>query len=68
VIQFGSKKTNSCPPQMRAASTIPTLTNEGGFVEASPSRVLRDGEGTSVFKLAHSLEVRELDIGGGGIL
>ena len=43
--------TNCCPPQERAAST--TVSDKEGFVEATPSRVLRDGVGMSVFKLRH---------------
>jgi hypothetical protein len=43
--------THHCPRQERAAST--TAAYEDGFVEASPSRVLRDGEGTTFFKLSH---------------
>jgi hypothetical protein len=42
-------KAKSCPPQIRAASTRPTAPKGGGFVEVSPSRVLRDGEGTFRF-------------------
>jgi len=52
------ERTNSCPPQNRAASTKPTTTGKVGFVEASPSRVLRDGEGTFLFKLSHYLTSR----------
>ena len=36
----------NCPPEMRAASTKPTAAKCCGLVEASRSRVLRDGEGT----------------------
>jgi hypothetical protein len=42
--------TNPCPPQEPAASTT---ANEEGFVEASPSRALRDGEGMSLFNPSH---------------
>src|ERR1700674_2561983 len=45
------ERTNSCPPQERAASTRSIATNANGFVEASASRVLRDGEGTFLFTL-----------------
>jgi len=44
----------SCPPKKRAAATKPTEPTHSGFVEASPSRVLRDGEGTATSKLSHS--------------
>jgi len=44
------ERANHCPPQERAASTT---ANEEGFVEASLSRVLRDGEGSSIFKLSN---------------
>src|ERR1700693_4313169 len=42
----------SCPPQIRAASTKSTASMRYGFVEASPSRALRDGEGRFSFKLS----------------
>jgi len=42
----GKREAESCPPQKRAASTKPTVPMQCGLVEASPSRVLRDGEGT----------------------
>jgi hypothetical protein len=38
-------KIESCPPEKQAAATIATSTIATGSVEASPSRVLRDGEG-----------------------
>jgi hypothetical protein len=47
------ERTTDCPPQERAAST--TASNKEDFVEASPSRVLRDGEGMSLFKLSTAL-------------
>ena len=36
----------NCPPQQRAAATMATASLLCGFVEGSPSRALRDGEGT----------------------
>jgi hypothetical protein len=41
-------------PKKRAASTKPTATMRYGFVEASPSRALRDGEGTFPFNLGYN--------------
>jgi hypothetical protein len=43
-ISLVPERTNTCPPQKRAAST--SAAAKEGFVAASPSRVLRDGEGT----------------------
>ena len=42
----------TCPPQERAASTKSTPPNEDDLVAASPSRVLRGGEGRLLFKLS----------------
>jgi hypothetical protein len=51
VTQLGPGENEKLPAPKRAAST--TAANKKGFVEASPSRVLRDGEGTSLFTLSH---------------
>jgi hypothetical protein len=64
VIQFGSRKNEQLP-----APKAGGLYNcRGGFVETSPSRSLRDGEGIYVIKWNDSPELSKLDIGGGGIL
>ena len=49
--QFGPGEDELLPAQERAAST--TASDKEGFVEATPSRVLRDGVGMSLFKLSH---------------
>src|SRR6267142_2605356 len=56
--QFGFGKNNTCPPQVRAASTRSNATSKDGFVEASLSRVLRDGEGMFHFKLNQHLNAK----------
>jgi hypothetical protein len=43
------ERTKSCPLKERAAAT--NAANTDGFVEYSPFRVFRDGEGTLLFKL-----------------
>src|SRR5882762_5070678 len=54
------EKINCCPPQDRAGPTRSNSTNAGGFVAASPSRDLRDGEGTSHLKLSpHIITIDE---------
>src|SRR6266404_5199487 len=45
-------RTKTCPSQERAASTKSTPPNEDDHVAASPSRVLRGGEGRLLFKLS----------------
>src|SRR5580765_4030544 len=52
VTEFGFVE-DSCPPEGRVASTRTTATDKAGFVEASPSRDFRDGEGMFLFKLGH---------------
>ena len=64
MIRLGSRKGKQLP-----APKAGGLYNcHGGFVEASPSRALRGGEGICVFKWDDSPELSRLDIGGGGIL
>src|SRR6267378_8650824 len=46
------ERTKTCPPQERAAPTKSTPPNEDDLVAASPSRVLRGGEGRLLFKLS----------------
>jgi len=43
----------SCPPQKRAASTKPTACSGYGFVAASSSHALREGEGTFHINVSH---------------
>src|SRR5580700_4772807 len=52
---------NGCPPKKRAAATKPTAHVGYGFVEASPSRALRGGEGRFPLKLSHHLKTKLLD-------
>src|SRR6266404_989102 len=49
---WAMERTKTCPPQERAASTKSTPPNEDDLVAASPSRVLRGGEGRLLFKLS----------------
>src|ERR1700704_5410965 len=46
------ERTKTCPPQERAAPTKSTPPNEDDHVVASPSRILRGGEGRFLFKLS----------------
>src|SRR6267143_3437034 len=46
------ERTKTCPPQQRVAPTKSTPPNEDDLVAASPSRVLRGGEGRLLFKLS----------------
>jgi hypothetical protein len=41
-----ANEARNCPPKIRAASTKPGSPKHLGYVEASPSRAFRDGEGT----------------------
>ena len=49
--QYGAGEDELLFPQVRAVST--TASGKEGFVEATPSRVLRDGVGMSLFKQNH---------------
>jgi len=47
---------------MRAQKIVRPLQNPHGFVEAVPSRVFRDGTGTSAPKLSNDLSSTLLDL------
>jgi hypothetical protein len=53
VTQFGSGKDEKLPAPKAGGLYKTHDTNEDGFVEASPSRVFRGGEGTFLPKLSH---------------
>jgi hypothetical protein len=58
VIQFGSRKHGQLPAP--TAGGLYNCIYHVGFVEASPSRALRDGEGICVFKFDHHLRPGDL--------
>src|SRR5882672_2693112 len=51
--QFGSGKDEKLPAPKAGGLYKTHNNNEDGFVEASPSRVFRGGEGTLLPKLSH---------------
>ena len=51
--QFELLQFKNCPPEKRAASTKPIVPMRCGFVVASASHALRDGEGMLYRKASH---------------
>jgi hypothetical protein len=58
VTHFGSGENEQMPAPKAGGLYKTNCSQRGGFVEATPSRVLRDGVGTFPFKLSHCLAER----------
>jgi hypothetical protein len=55
-------QTKSCPLKKREAATKAPARWRRGFVEASPSRVLRDGEGTFRVTVIDASQILEMGV------
>ena len=58
------ERANRCPPKSGRSLQKQLPPTEDGFVEASPSRVLREGEGMFLFKQSRHPRVLLLAFGG----
>ena len=63
----GKREAESCPPQKRAAATKPAAPMQCFYLEASPSRVLRDGEGTFAVEMSHFRRRKKIAVAGGAV-
>jgi len=60
-VLFQCAKSEEQMPALNAGGLY-KCNDHGGFVEASPSRAFREGEGTFVFKLNYQRRVQRIDI------